>query len=119
MSELPTGGVQWGMGSARTLQTSVSYSPTGHGAKPYHFLGSHPTKDKMPSPKQERPVKACPLLLGLAPTPQCLFAFTLDFGYSREPDRMFALRGQGSVALALHPPCPTGSWATGETMQGV
>lgn len=32
-----------------------------------------------------RPIKACLLLQGLAPTPPYLFVFTLDFGINGEP----------------------------------
>lgn len=50
----------------------------------------------MPSPEeQERPIKACPLLLGPAPTPPYLVVLTLDFGSNGEAGWVFALWGQG------------------------
>lgn len=61
----------------------------------------------MSSPgKQKRPIKACLLLLGPAPTPPYLFVLTLDFGMNREPGQVFAFCGQGSVALAPAPSLP-------------
>lgn len=81
------------------------------GSSPYHSLAP---KDKMPSPEQERPMKAC-LLLRPSPHSPCLFVLTLDFGDNGKPGWMFALWGQGSVAWAPANFLPEGSLDFGLT----
>lgn len=78
----------------------MGLSPTIHSSAPSYHQG----QDSWPKAGE-----ACTLPLGPAPTLSYLFVFTLDFGNNREPGRMFAACGQGSVALG---PAPSllGGW---------